>query len=301
MFSGIILIFFLSAVIVCMALATDDFEESLTISRVALPVEPSERPFCVSLPEHRQMIAFQMERADGYGKLDIYFSRFENRAWSKPYNAGPAINTAAHEADAKFSADGLFLLFVRSEDFKRYSELHVSHFRDGSWSEAKPIGPPVSPRTSVEFGTVLSRDGKRLYFSSNRQGGFGGQDFYYSDRIGDDWMSWSDPVNLGPAVNTKDDEVDLAVSRDEQTIIFPAKKPDSINNSTDLYMTRNTGKGWSPPVNLGPRINTPATDTCPWLGFDGHSLYANSEWDSLITGGKGTTAVWLFRSSKGFE
>jgi hypothetical protein len=81
---------------------------------------------------------------------------------------------------------------------------------------------------------VLSSDGKRLYFASNRPGGHGGLDFYYSERRGE---QWSAPVNLGPSVNTAENDVDLAISRDAKTLIFPAKRPDSIAGSTDLYVS----------------------------------------------------------------
>ena len=143
----------------CLEALTADSGVSLTISKVALPIEPGDKPFCITLREDARLMAFQMNRPGGYGKLDIWFSRFENNGWSKPYNAGAAINTSANEADVKLSADGSTLVFVRSDDFQKSSQLYVSQFRSGSWTKAEMIGPPVSLPSTVEFGTVLSKEG----------------------------------------------------------------------------------------------------------------------------------------------
>jgi hypothetical protein len=272
-------------------------EVSLTISRVDLPVIVDDRPFCVSLPEDGQLIAFQSERAGGEGRQDIWLSRWEKGRWSQPYNAGPGVNTVSNEVDAKFSADGKTMVFIRGDNFRKASQIYISHFRNGRWSQAEWVGAAVSPPDTVEFGALLSRDGNRLYFASNRPGGHGGLDLYYSERRGEKWL---DPVNLGAGINTPENEVDLALSRDGNTIILPTRRADSIGNSTDLYISRFENGAWSPIENLGPRINTPATDTCPWLGFDGHTLYVNTEWDGLIQGEKGSLWIWKFEHSGGF-
>ena len=49
----------------------------------------------------------------------------------------------------------------------------------------------------------LSPDGKRLYFASDKPGGYGGSDLYYCQLEND---YWDDPVNLGPVINTKGNE-----------------------------------------------------------------------------------------------
>ena len=100
-----------------------------------------------------------------------------------------------------------------------------------------------------------------------------------------------------PAVNTKENEVDAALSWDGNAIIFPSKQADSIAGSTDLYVTRRANGAWSPIENLGPRINTPGTDT--WLGHDGHTLYLNSDWDGLVPGEKGPLLVWKIQLLEG--
>jgi hypothetical protein len=95
-------------------------------------------------------------------------------------------------------------------------------------------------------------------------------------------------------VNTSADELDLALSRDGRYMVFPMKRADSIGGSTDLYVSESVAGQWTEAVNLGPRINTPGSDACPWLGFDGESLYLNSNWDGLLQGRVGTNRIWRF-------
>jgi hypothetical protein len=243
-------------------------------------------------------MAFQMQTREGVGLLDIWFSRRQDGRWSKPINAGPKINTEAHEVDAKFTADGATMFFERTDDLAKYTDVFVTHFRDGSWSVPEKIGPPVSLPNTRQFCVLPTRDGKRIYFSSDRSGGQGRLDFYYSDRIGNSWTEWSEPVNLGPGINTSANESDLAVSPDETLIIFNANRKDSIAGSMDLYMSRKVNDRWTAPVNLGPRINTPGRDAAAWLGYDGRTLYLNTDCTALIAPGndKGSL-IWMFRFS----
>ena len=275
-------------------------DEELAISRLSIPLAKDAKPFCASETEDGRLLAFQIDHPEGRGKLDIWFSRLENGRWSEPFNAGPQVNTGSHEADAKLSADGTVMIFLRSDDFRKSSRVYVSHFRDGSWSTGQLLGPPVSLPDTVQFGALLSKDLRRLYFSSNRPGGHGGFDVYTSDRIGSGWDRWGEPVNLGPVVNSAGDENDVAVNPDETTMILPLRRNDSLNDSVDLYISKRADAQWTPWQNMGPRINTPGTDTCPWLGYDGRTLYLNSTWDALVGGKEGATWIWAIRHSKEF-
>ena len=102
------------------------------------------------------------------------------------------------------------------------------------------IPPPISLPGARQYGALLLNDGKTIYFSSDREGGYGDLDNYYSERKGD---QWGEPVNFGPQINTPDQDADMAVSKDGNVIIFPSKRSDSINGSTDLYITRKVNNG----------------------------------------------------------
>lgn len=271
-------------------------QDIITIERLPVPFGPADKPSCVSASEDGRLMAFQSRRPDGRGGADIWLSRFENGQWSAPYNAGPGINTSANEVDGKLSADGKMMVFIRGEDFKKESAIYISHFENGQWATAEQIPDPISMPGAVQFGAVLSRDGKRLYFSSNRPGGLGGFDIYYSDRVDG---KWGKPVNVGPPLNTPDADADLALGRDSNIIILPAKRADSIGG-VDLYLSRYSAGAWSPLVNLGPRVNTPGNDACPWLGYDGKTLYLNSTWDGMVAGRPGASTILKVAYGPGF-
>jgi hypothetical protein len=272
----------------------------MKISRVKLPVKAEDRAHCVSLPEDASLIAFTSERPGGFGGNDIWICRWDGERWSEPFNPGPAINSEKHEFDGRFSRDGLTLIFLRGEiDMweANSSRIQMSRFENGRWSQAASLPDHVSPSNTIELAATLSSDRTRLYFSSNREGGYGRYDHYYCEFTE---MGWSEPVNLGPEVNTEEDEIDLTLGVDGDLLIFPAHKGDSIEGSQDLYVSRRIEGRWIKPTNLGPRINTPGNDTCPWLAYDGHTLYLDSDWEGLMEGGKGSRLIWKIWYSKGF-
>jgi hypothetical protein len=274
--------------------------EQMKISRVALPVAVEDRARCVSLPEDGSLIVFTSGRDGGYGENDIWLCRWEDGKWSAPFNPGPAINSEKNEFDGRFSRDGHTLVFMRGEvDMWKTnsSRIQVSHFENLSWSHAIAFPDHVSPRNTVELAASLSSSGDKLYFSSNRDGGFGGYDHYYCELTE---TGWSKPINLGPEVNTEEDEIDMTLGVDGNVLIFPAHREDSIGESHDLYLSRNCNGKWSQPVNLGPRINTPGNDTCPWLAYDGFTLYLDSDWEGLSEESKGNRLIWKVWHSNGF-
>ncbi|MFN0172561.1 MAG: hypothetical protein ACKV22_39785 [Bryobacteraceae bacterium] len=263
----------------------------------------------MALNEAATVSVFQSRRPGGLGGFDIWISRRGGEGWSEPVNAGPHINSAQHELDASLSADGTTLLFTRSAYGgatavgaagpvpDKQTDLYISHWRNGAWGPAGKIPAPVSLAESAEFRPVLSLDGKRLFFGSNRQGGRGGYDIYATgSRNG----RWETPVNLGAPVNSADDEVDVAVAPHGRTLIL-AKRP-KPSDPQRIYISNLRGGAWSEPEDMGPRFNTGAGDGCPWLGYDGRTLYVNSSVENQFPFRRlnaGFT-VWVFTYPEGF-
>jgi outer membrane protein OmpA-like peptidoglycan-associated protein len=93
-----------------------------------------------------------------------------------------------------FGADGFGTLGAE--------DLYVSFRKpDGFWTEPKNLGRQVNT-TAQDVSPTLSADGRRLYFSTNGRKGLGSFDVFYTDRLDDTWTNWTEPVNLGPEVNT---------------------------------------------------------------------------------------------------
>ena len=112
--------------------------------------------------------ALASNRSGGHGSFDIYESAPDNNHWSKPRNAGAAINTEAAEFDPALSPDGLTLYFVRVMPDVG-AELFVARRESlgANWSAPRPVEAINSP--AHERSPSVSPDGSWLLFASNRK------------------------------------------------------------------------------------------------------------------------------------
>ncbi|MBK6522582.1 MAG: OmpA family protein [Sphingobacteriaceae bacterium] len=100
------------------------------------------------------------------------------------------------------SASNNILLMAFCEDEKLdQHDIYVSIYKDNDWSRPLKLGPKIN--TAYSDGTpFLASDNVTLYFSSDKPGGYGSADIYMSKRLDDTWQNWTDPVNLGPQINS---------------------------------------------------------------------------------------------------
>ena len=96
----------------------------------------------------------------------------------------------------------VLILYFSERNDHVISDIYLS-LRQGpkSYSRPKKIPEPISTYKD-EFGPFLTVDNQTMYFASDRKGGLGNSDIWKSNRLDDTWMNWSEPVNLGPPVNT---------------------------------------------------------------------------------------------------
>jgi outer membrane protein OmpA-like peptidoglycan-associated protein len=124
-----------------------------------------------------------------------------------------SINPHALSISSDIHSDNKTILmsFVPDERKKTDHDIFVSFRKnDGSFSE--PVKLPVISSEYDEIGPFLAADNVTLYFSSNRPGGYGSHDIWMSRRLDDTWKNWSEPVNLGPEINTSDWDAYYSVS-----------------------------------------------------------------------------------------
>ena len=138
----------------------------------------------------------------------------------------------------------------------------LSGLNESTWSEPVNLGPPVNT-SAIEIMPALSRDGRSLYFVSDRQpGGFGLTDIWVARRASVD-SPWETPVNLGAVINSARPEVDPALSIDGRLLFFSSNR--SVGEGAlDVYVSHrrdpNDDFGWGLPVNLGPHVNSSVGD-----------------------------------------
>jgi outer membrane protein OmpA-like peptidoglycan-associated protein len=111
-----------------------------------------------------------------------------------------------------YANDGRTLLLSLSERSGQENDIYVSFLKDdNSWS--RPINLGKTFNTIYKEDTpFLASDGVTLYFSSDRPGGLGKRDIYFSKRLDDSWQNWSTPINLGSSVNTTADDANYSIA-----------------------------------------------------------------------------------------
>ena len=154
---------------------------------------------------------------DGKMRNGVSITRRTESGWSQP----EALNVAnfynySDVANYFMSEDQQYLLMALERDDSQGSrDLYVS-FNEGEniWSEPKSLGQTINT-PDVESSPFLAND-STLYFSSRGRSGFGGEDVYVTYRQDDSWTQWSEPENLGPAINSEQDDTFFNISIDNQ-------------------------------------------------------------------------------------
>ena len=114
-----------------------------------------------------------------------------------------------------------------------------------------------------------------MYFQAVRENTFGSRDIYYSRKTE---SGFSEPIHLGPEINSEYSEGDVCIAPDESFMIVNSSgRPDDLGNS-DLYISfKEEGGSWTELKNMGIPINSPETDYCPTLSPDGKYLFFTSK------------------------
>ena len=105
---------------------------------------------------------------------------------------------------AYMSTDEKILIMYFTEEMNGdYNDLYISKYIDSIGGYSKPLKLSISEENSDEISPYISPDNTTLYYSSDKEGGVGSHDIWYTKRLDDTWMNWSEPKNLGKPFNTK--------------------------------------------------------------------------------------------------
>lgn len=219
------------------------------------------------------------------GNWDIYMAEWDslNNRWKEAVNLGPNVNTPTADRRPSTNPKGDTLYFCRM------GEIWRSLWNGSFWAPATKLPPPVNSSYNEE-DPAISFDGRRLYFVSNRPGGYGGGDIWVARWNGSFWDS---VTNVGPPVNTQYNEVRPFISSDGQKLFFSdfgGQPCPGGYGSADIWFSNWTGSAWSEPVNMGPPINTDLITCTPFMAPDGKTFYTASE---SFEGSRGDEDVWV--------
>ena len=213
---------------------------------------------------------------------DIYITHKNGETWASSKMISTNINQKYNDAAASLSPDGK-TLFLYYEDGE--GDIYYSRLEGDQWTKPKPLNRHINTALFWETSASITADGKRLYFASNRPGGYGELDLYVSELDGKG--DWGKAVNLGPTINTAGNEDAPFIHPDGVTLYFSSDGHPTLGNA-DIYVAELKDNKWSKPENIGWPINSWEYDGFFTISADKKKGY----YSTLKEGGMGDADIY---------
>ena len=205
--------------------------------------------FPVVTADHSQLIFTARFGGRGNDNEDIVVSKKNiNGFWSSPVSISENINTIRREGACTISADGRHLIFTVCGEHG--CDLYESRKTGNIWSVPYSLGAAINS-PSWDAQPSLSADGRELYFVSDRKGGQGGYDIWYSQL---EEAGWTKAENLGLPINTPFDEISPYIHVNNRTLYIVSNGFLGFGGY-DIYMSDRKEGNWATPINLGKPLN----------------------------------------------
>jgi WD40-like Beta Propeller Repeat len=259
------------------------FSDWSSAVRVDPPVSTPANDACPHIAKDDLTLYFFSNRAGGQGLGDLYVTHRDSvfDPWDTPQNLGPTINGPSQEFCPATTANGHWLFFTSDRPDPSACgglDLYASYRRnkrdDFGWEAPVNLGCSVNSafldlRPSFQEGGDEGESG--LYFNSNRPGGLGGNDIYFS-ALSDDG-TFALPVVVSELSSIFED-LRPTVRKDGLEIVFDSTRTGTLG-STDFWVStrERITDPWSTPVHLGPEVNSAGTEGGASISFDRKTLY----------------------------
>lgn len=285
--------------------------KEVTISNLGKNINSRHGDYSPSITADGQTLIFTSRRANtkggGIDKAgdhkyfeDIYMSTWDKKKenWSRAEPIEGKLNTEGHDASLSISPDGNQIYIYRNDGSVYIGDIFVSKKSksSGKWRTPKDLEKPINT-SYFESSASLSADGNRLFFVSEREGkkngAIGRGDIYVVNKISR--TQWSEPKNLGPVINTKEDEISVFIHPNGKSLFFSSKGHEENMGGYDIFMSEfKDDSTWSKPINLGYPINTVDDDVHFVLGTDGKIAY----YSTIREDGMGERDIYKIDMSK---
>lgn len=225
---------------------------------------------------------------------DLFTTRIDRKdEWSEPTlldESEDGINTEANEGTAVMNSRYNTIYFTRCPNEEKKingCQIYTSRRTGRIWS--KPEMVKLSNDSSDAFGhPAISENELIIYFTSDREGGFGGNDIWVAFRDTKD-DEFSRPYNLGPVINTPGDEMFPYLRSD--TVLYFASDAHPGLGELDIFVTTIDEEGnWTRPENIKPPMNSEFND----FGIVFHPDEEKGYFSSDRRGRKGLEDIFYF-------
>jgi PKD domain/WD40-like Beta Propeller Repeat len=230
---------------------------------------------------------------EGHSFYNIYIARKnEDGSFKKPEIYDENLTTLQHDGPVSFNFNEDQIVFSRNFELTSFGNnkkgnpnvgLYFAELVDGKWTNIVEF-EYNDPNAQTSHPSI-SADGTTLYFSSNREGGFGGWDLYVSKKQSG---RWSEPQNLGPVINTSNDEI-YPFLHSSGRLYFSSNGHDRIGGFDIFYSDLINGK-WYMPIKLPPPFNS---------GLNDFTFYADKDFETgyFTTNRRGSLDIYSFNST----
>ncbi|WP_236974222.1 OmpA family protein [Membranihabitans maritimus] len=208
---------------------------------------------------------------------DLFQSKKDHGNWS-PFSSISSINTPYNEGAAALSGDGQTLVFAgcnypRTQSGMGSCDIFITTRNGEDWNIPKPL----SNINSIYWDSqpTLSVNGNAIIFSSERKGGYGNKDLWIS--VKNTSGTWTEPINLGPRINTPGNEENPFIHTDERTLYFTSDYHPGLGGRDLFYSHRLKGNNWTTPTNLGYPVNSFENEEGIFVDPAGETGYFASE------------------------
>ncbi len=185
---------------------------------------------------------------------DVFISYRDAFGWSQAKELA-AINTQFNEGSATLTRDGKSLYFSRCESDDGFGDcdLYVINLQaDSTWSAPQNLGANINS-VAWDSHPSLSHSGDTLYFASDRLGGFGLSDIYWSYKL--PTGEWAPARNMGPVINTRNNDVSPFYHPIFDVLYFSSNGQLYNFGEFDIYKSYKMDGHWTEPYNIGPLVN----------------------------------------------
>ena len=217
---------------------------------------------------------------------DIYRSSFSDGVFSPATRLGKPFNSSNNDALVTITPDGDRAIIYQGHIDGGHIEIAEYDQEKGNWSKPRGIKGKIGSKQG-ETSAAFTPDMTELYFVSQNKGlTLGGKDILVSKL--NEKGKWSDPINLGKAINTPYDEEGIFISPDGKHLYFASQGHNSMGGFDIFRSEKGDGGKWSDPVNLGYPVNTPDDE----LFFITDQTGSHGYYSTIREGGKGSKDIY---------